>query len=66
MAELLICARCGGEFPGPGVQQEEALYCCTVCAAGELPVRRGMKWFGMATAAAAAGALTAWWLRRNP
>jgi hypothetical protein len=32
--ETLTCARCGGHFPAPGVEQEGAVYCCDKCAQG--------------------------------
>jgi len=33
--ELKSCARCGGKFPGPGIEIEGNPYCCDVCATGE-------------------------------
>ncbi len=30
------CARCGGHFPGPGVEQAGMIYCCDTCAAGPM------------------------------
>ncbi|MBI3910780.1 MAG: hypothetical protein HY320_07590 [Armatimonadetes bacterium] len=61
MAEMLTCARCSGQFPGPGVTADEQIYCCDVCATGGMMARPGMNWLGVATAAAA-GALLGWWI----
>ena len=32
--EVQTCARCGGRFPGPGVERNSKTYCCDRCAAG--------------------------------
>ncbi len=31
---MRTCARCGGRFPGPGVEKDGKVYCCDKCAAG--------------------------------
>lgn len=31
---MQTCARCGGHFPGPGVERDGKIYCCDMCAAG--------------------------------
>jgi hypothetical protein len=31
---MQTCVRCGGHFPGPGVQHDGKVYCCDKCAAG--------------------------------
>lgn len=31
---LQTCSRCGGRFPGPGVERQGQIYCCDKCAQG--------------------------------
>lgn len=31
---MQTCDRCGGNFPGPGVEEAGKVYCCDKCAAG--------------------------------
>lgn len=33
-AQMEKCARCGGRFPGPGVERDGKLHCCDMCAEG--------------------------------
>lgn len=33
-ARLMVCARCDGRFPPPGIARNGRIYCCDKCAAG--------------------------------
>lgn len=43
---MTSCARCGGRFPGPGVERGGKVYCCDKCAEG--PNRASIRKLAMA------------------
>lgn len=52
------CARCGGRFPGPGVERNGHLYCCDKCAAGAGTMM--LRMLAMASAFVGIGAAPGW------
>jgi hypothetical protein len=43
-ARMQQCERCGGLFPGPGVEQQGKVYCCDMCTQGpKMMARMPMK-----------------------
>ena len=52
------CARCGGRFPGPGVERNAHVYCCDKCAAGAGPMM--LRMLAMASTFVGIGAALGW------
>lgn len=62
------CARCGGRFPGPGVEQHEHIYCCDKCARGPkgMMLRRLPMAALLVVGGAALGAFACWQRGNGP
>jgi hypothetical protein len=56
---ILICARCGGRFPGPGVPRNGRIYCCDKCAARRT-ARKMLRKLPVINALVGAGAALDW------
>jgi hypothetical protein len=62
-SDLLVCDRCKGRFPGPGVRFNKRTYCCDNCAKGP-GVKNMIRMLVPATGLAICSAVVGWYAAR--
>lgn len=63
---MQTCAKCGGHFPGPGIENRGKVYCCDKCAqAGQHKFRRLIAMAPKLVSVASIGAVVGFLLGSN-